>query len=402
VHQEVRLSSQSFFVSRVLGLDSDYLLKPDAKKTAAQRLFGIFAGVAAIALCSAAGWLFRGQSHQAFHLMLYLLGVVAVALLWGGIASCIAAVLGMMAFDYLFVDSLIVPRFTFHLHLYNLVVFAGMLGIAQLVAWLIQGLRHKTRAALDMAMEQARLREEANNSKLEAESERARGVLSSSVSHDLRTPLASIKIAAETLVTECPAIKPDEISELASMLLGEAEKLDHMLSNLLDITRLEDAFIRLNKEWQPIEDIVGAVLTRLENQKGRLPIMAVFTTSLPLVLIDGILIEQLLSNLIENALRHAPGKTVAILAEHQPVPGQLQVIIRDGGPGVPKEQQGRIFDKFYRAKGQGDGGTGFGLAICKAIVQAHGGKIWVEDAPNGGAAFNFILPTGGAPPSIAG
>jgi K+-sensing histidine kinase KdpD len=397
----VQLSPQSFFARRVLGLDSNYLLKPDIKKTAAQRLARIFAGVAAIALCSAAGWLFRGQSHQAFHLMLYQLGVVAVALLWGGIASCVAAVLGMMAFDYLFVDSLIEPRFTFHLHLYNLVVFAGMLGIAQLVAWLIRGLRHKTRAALDMAMEQARLREEANKSKLEAESERARSVLLSSVSHDLRTPLASIKIAAETLVTEYPAIKPDEISELASMLLGEAEKLDHMLSNLLDITRLEDAFIRLNKEWQPIEDIVGAVLTRLENQKGKLPIMAVFTTSLPLVLIDGILIEQLLSNLIENALRHAPGTTVAILAEHQPMLGQLQVIIRDGGPGVPKEQQGRIFDKFYRAQSQGDGGTGLGLAICKAIVQAHSGKIWVEDAPNGGAAFNFILPTGGEPPTIS-
>jgi two-component system sensor histidine kinase KdpD len=250
-----------------------------------------------------------------------------------------------------------------------------------------------------MRMEQAQLREETNMAKLEAESERAKNVLLSSVSHDLRTPLASIKIAAETLTTECSTIKPDESREVASMLLSEAERLDHMLSNLLDITSLDDTFIRLNKDWQAIEEIVGAVLNRLENQKGKLPITVDLAPDLPLVQIDGVLFEQLLSNLMGNAVKYAPGKPVVLLTEYKS--GQIKVEVRDNGPGVPKELRERVFDKFYRTPGIGDGGTGLGLAICKAIVQAHDGKIWVEDAPNGGASFIFTIPADGLSPSIS-
>jgi two-component system sensor histidine kinase KdpD len=392
------MNPRLFQATKILGLDSNHLLEPDAQKTASLKLVGVFASIVAIVVCSAAGWLFREHGNQAFHLMLYLLGVVAVALLWGRLASCVAAVLGMMAFDYLFVDSLIDHRFTFHLHLHNLVVFAGMLGIAQLVAWLIDGLRTKTRAELGMAIEQARLIEETNVAKLEAEAERARSVLLSSVSHDLRTPLASIKIAAETLVAELPTIRPEEGIELASMLLGEAEKLDHMLGNLLDLTRLEDAFVRLNKDWQSLEEIVGAVLTRLENQRGKLPISTDLPQGMPFVLVDPVLIELLISNLLENAIRHAPGKPVALSAAQQP--GQIRIEVRDNGPGLPKDLHERVFDKFYRSPGSGDGGTGLGLAICKAIAEAHGGKIWVEDAPNGGSSFIFALPDGLAQPPM--
>ena len=384
------MNQMLFRATKMLGLDSGHLLDPQAKKSATQRLVGIFAGTAAIVVCSAAGWLFRDSGNQAFHLMLYLLGVVAVALLWGRLASCVAAVLGMLAFDYLFVDSLVDYRFTIHFHLHNLVIFGGMLGIAQLVAWLIGGLRAKTRAELGMAIVQARLIEEAKLAKLEAEAERARSVLLSAVSHDLRTPLASIKIAAETLVAELPSMSHEECLELSSMLLGESEKLDHMLGNLLDLTRLEDTFMRLNKDWQSLEEIIGAVLTRLENQNGKLPIVVSFAPELPLVQVDAVLIEQLISNILENAIRYAPGKPVALLAAQQS--GQIRVEIRDNGPGVPKELHERVFDKFYRSPGSGDGGTGLGLAICKAIAEAHGGKIWVEAAPSGGASFIFTLP----------
>jgi K+-sensing histidine kinase KdpD len=393
-----QMNPRLFRTNRILGLDSGYLLDPDAKKTASQKLAGIFAGIATTMVCSAAGWLFRDSGNQAFHLMLYLLGVVAVALLRGRLASCVAAVLGMMAFDYLFVDSLVDYRFTIHFHMHNLVIFGGMLGIAQLIAWLIGGLRAKTRAELDMAIKQARLIEEAKLAKLEADAERARSVLLSSVSHDLRTPLASIKIAAETLVAELPSMSHEECLELSSMLLGESEKLDHMLGNLLDLTRLEDTFMRLNKDWQSLEEIIGAVLTRLENQKGKLPIAVSFAPELPLVQVDAVLIEQLISNLLENAIRYAPNKPVEILAKQQS--GQIRVEIKDNGPGVPKDLHGRVFDKFYRSPDSGDGGTGLGLAICKAIAEAHGGKIWVEDAPNGGAIFIFTLPDKWGQPPI--
>ena len=396
----MQLESRSFFFKRLLGLGSSNFLMPDGKKSAARRVIDIFAGVFIIAICTLVGLLFKDQPHQTFHLMLYLLGVVTVALLWGRLASCVAAVLGMVSFDYIFVHPSVEHPSTFHLHLHDFVVFMGMLGIAQLVAWLIRDLRTRTRTALELLKEQARLQEDANSAKLEAESERTRNVLLSSVSHDLRTPLASIRMAAETLVAECSTISPDESRELASMLLTEAKKLDHMLSNLLEITRLDDAFIQLNKDWQPIEEVLGAVLTRLENQHGRLPITATLSNNLPMIRIDGVLIEQLFSNLIENAIRYAPGKAVIISAEHQLEPAQIRIAIKDGGPGVPTNMKDRIFDKFYRPPGSGDGGTGLGLAICKAIVLAHGGRIWVEDAPNGGAEFTFTLPLGGAPPSI--
>nr|AGS53470.1 osmosensitive K+ channel histidine kinase KdpD [uncultured bacterium contig00038] len=391
------MTPRSFSISRILGLDAASLAESSGKRTALQRVTGVLAGVAVVTICTGIGWLVRDYTNQAFQLILYLLGLVSIALLWGPLASSVAAVLSMLTFDFLFDDSMAKQLYTFRLHPFDLVVFSGMLGIAQLVAWLVNNLRAKTRTALNLAIEQVQLKEEADIARLEADMERTRSTLLSAVSHDLRTPLASIKMAAETLATEWSTLKPDESFEWAS-LLGEVEKLDRMLNNLLEITRLENGFIRLNKSWQPVEEVVGAVLTRLEGQKGKLPITVSLAKGLPLVLMDGVLIEQLLSNLLENAIRYAPGKPVVLSVDCRD--DHIRVAISDSGSGVPKELQERVFDKFYRSPGAGDGGTGLGLAICKAIVKAHDGTIWVEEAPNGGAAFIFTIPTGGVAPSI--
>jgi two-component system sensor histidine kinase KdpD len=233
--------------------------------------------------------------------------------------------------------------------------------------------------------------------RLEAESERARSSLLSAVSHDLRTPLSAIHGAAEALSLEGQTLSTEECHELAAMILDESGRLDHLVGNLLDITRLEHGHVKLTKEWQPLEEVVGAVITRLEAQRGHLPITVSLPQNLTLIPIDGVLIDQLLANLIENALAHAPGHPVLLRAEQGP--SEVRVEVRDSGPGISDPLKERVFEKFYRPPCSRDGGTGLGLAICKAIIQAHGGRIWVEDAPDGGAVFCFTLPLEGTPPS---
>ena len=154
---------------------------------------------------------------------------------------------------------------------------------------------------------------------------------------------------------------------------------------------------RLQKEWQLLDEVVGAAVLRLEARQGPLPIRVDLPESLPLVPLDGALMEQVLINLLGNAHRHAPHSPVDLRAWEEP--GSVQLEIADRGPGIPAEFHQRVFDKFFRMpQDLKDGGVGLGLAICGAIVDIHGGAIWVEDRPGGGARFRISLPLDGAAP----
>ncbi|HEX9081806.1 MAG TPA: ATP-binding protein [Holophagaceae bacterium] len=242
-----------------------------------------------------------------------------------------------------------------------------------------------------LALERALMAEAAERAELDAETERSRNALLTSVSHDLRTPLSTISGAAGTLVQEGEDLPPEERRDLAALILEEARRLDHLIGNLLEITSLEHGSVRLSREWQPLEEVVGAALTRMESRCEEVPVEVALPADLPLVPMDGVLVEQLFLNLLENALRHAPGARIRLGAR---VEGEvLQVEVADEGPGIPEADRERIFEKFFRRAGsRGDGGSGLGLAICRAIVEAHGGRIRVEEAPGGGAAFRFTLP----------
>ena len=177
--------------------------------------------------------------------------------------------------------------------------------------------------------------------------------------------------------------------DLTELIVGESSRLDHLVGNLLDMMRLESGALTPNLELQPLEEVVGTVLNRLEPRLG--PITTDLPDDLPLVPLDSVLVEQLLTNLLENAFRHGAGHPVRLRAEA--LADALQVEVSDAGAGVPEALRERIFEKFYRPAGSiADGGVGLGLAICQAIVRVHGGRIWTEEAAGGGAAFRFTLP----------
>jgi two-component system sensor histidine kinase KdpD len=242
-------------------------------------------------------------------------------------------------------------------------------------------------------MERALLAEAAERAHTKAELEQTRSTLLSAISHDFRTPLATIHAAAATLAQETPVLGSPEMSDLARLIVDESSRLDHLVGNLLDMMRLEAGGLSPALELQPLEEVVGTVLTRLEPLLG--PITVDLPDDLPSVLLDSVLLEQLLTNLLENAFRHGGGP---VCLGARALEGELAVEVSDAGRGVPEVLRERVFEKFYRPPGtRADGGAGLGLAICRAIVQVHGGRIWVEEVPGGGAAFRFTLPLPAAP-----
>ena len=247
------------------------------------------------------------------------------------------------------------------------------------------------------AIERTELARAAQWAQLQMETEQMRSSLLSSVSHDLRTPLAVMTGAASTLLEE--AVDVPTRRELTESILQEAQRLNRLVRNLLDMTRLEAGAVRVNKEWQPLEEVVGSALNRVEEALAGRSVVTELSPELPLVPLDAVLIEQVLVNLLENAIKYTPpGSPLEIRA--WPRPGGVEVSVADHGPGVPPGEERRIFDKFYRGGGARGGGVGLGLAICRAIVMAHGGRLSVENREQGGAEFRFQLPIDGQPPKL--
>ncbi len=243
-------------------------------------------------------------------------------------------------------------------------------------------------------LERARLAARADAARLAAESEELRSTLLSSVSHDLRTPLAAITGAASGLLGEPPP-RPELARELAATMLVEAERLNRLVGNLLDMTRLEAGSLEPRRDWHSLEELIGGALARVERQAGERRLVTEVAPELPLVAIDGVLVEQALVNLLENALRHGgTAGTISVRARIEA--GEAQVEVQDDGPGFPHADAERLIDKFYRAAG--GPGAGLGLAIARAIVTAHGGRIWAEPIAPSGAVFRFTLPLRGTPP----
>lgn len=251
------------------------------------------------------------------------------------------------------------------------------------------------------ALERARLAEQAQRAQVEIEAERLRSSLLSSVSHDLRTPLSVIKGAASALVESDTKLEAGARRDLAKTIEEEADRLNRLVRNLLDMTRLASGAIQITKEWQPIEGVVGAALERLEEQLRGREITTHLSSDTPLVPIDGVLVEQLFINLLENAVKYTPeGSPIEISARQED--SNLVLEVADRGPGIPPESAQKIFEKFYRLpRERGGGGAGLGLAICRAIVEAHGGRIWAENREGGGASFCFTLPIAGPVPIVA-
>ncbi len=251
-----------------------------------------------------------------------------------------------------------------------------------------------------LAVERAMLAEEAQHAQLRVESERLRNTLLSSVSHDLRTPLATITGAASSLLEEMDRLDPAARQELLQAIHEEADRLNRLVNDLLDMTRLESGAIQVRKEWHPLEEIVGAALARFGRRIEDRPITTRLPADLPLVPLDGVLMEQLLINLVENALKYTPPRTpIEIAASMQN--GEVRLEVADRGPGLPPGEEARVFDKFYRGgQARGGRGVGLGLTICRGIAEAHGGRISAENRPGGGVVFRVALPLAEKPPEV--
>jgi two-component system sensor histidine kinase KdpD len=252
-----------------------------------------------------------------------------------------------------------------------------------------------------LAVERAVLAEEAQQAQVQIETERLRNSLLSSVSHDLRTPLAAITGAASSLIERHTVFDASTRDELLQTIHEEADRLNRLVNNLLQVTRLESGAVQVQKEWQPLEEVVGAALTRLDTHLHNRSLLTHLPEDLPLVPLDSVLIEQVLINLLENAIKYTPPDSPMTLSAW-PMDNTITVEVADRGPGLPPGDEQRVFEKFYRLQRPGErSGAGLGLTICRAIIDAHGGHIWAENRPGGGAAFRFTLPMHGTPPPIA-
>ncbi len=249
-----------------------------------------------------------------------------------------------------------------------------------------------------VAMERVLLAKEAHEERLKAEAQNVRNTFLSSVSHDLRSPLAVVAGAASTLLEKDAALDGPSRMELLRTIREEADRLERVIRNVLDLTRLESGTVAVRKEWQPLEEIVGAVLNRLAGRLKDRPLTLDMPPDLPLVPFDTLLMGQVFANLMENVLRHTPPGTPIEIAV-APQPSAVLVSVADRGPGIPAGEEEAIFRKFIRGT-RTRMGAGLGLAICRAVVDAHGGRIWAENRPGGGAAFKFTIPVEGSPPPL--
>ena len=247
------------------------------------------------------------------------------------------------------------------------------------------------------AFERVRLSNDVSRVAQKAKAEEIRSSLLSAVSHDLRTPLAAITGAATSLRDGGP-LAADVRAELLDTVCEEAERLERLVANLLDMTRLESGGLEPKREWVPVDELVGAALSRLEAKLADRKVSTRIDADVPLLSIDPVLMQQVLVNLLENALKYTPAGSPLELAAWRDG-GSVVLEVSDHGPGLPQDAE-RLFEKFQRGQHVGIAGVGLGLSICRGIVEAHGGRLSAENRAQGGACFRLRLPLLPGAPSL--
>ncbi len=248
-----------------------------------------------------------------------------------------------------------------------------------------------------IAIERASFAEKAAQAEMLRNTEKLQTALLNSISHELRTPLATVtgvlsSLAVSEMQSPQHQLDAETRLELIHSATQQADRLNHLVGNLLDMTRLEAGAIRLNREPTGIQDLVATVTTQMVDELSSHPITLNIPEDLPEVNIDAVLIGQVLTNLLDNAVKYSkPGDPIMISAS---VTGNaVNIAVKDCGMGIPEGDLEYVFDKFYRVQRQDTiAGTGLGLSICKGIIEAHGGKIWAANNPDKGVTITFTLP----------
>jgi two-component system sensor histidine kinase KdpD len=313
-------------------------------------------------------------------IMIYLAASVFVAIKFGRGPSILFSVLSCAAFNFFFVE----PLYTFEMYSRS--------------SWLTLLVMLITSMVISSQAINLRRQEDfAKKSRIDAENEKLRNLLLSSVSHDLRTPLASITGASSSIAQDADRMPRETVKDLALSINQEAKRLSHIVSNLLDITGIESGVLSLNRQPYFVNELIGAALSHMQPFSLHHRFETKVDARLPLVNVDGFLIEQVLVNLLENAAKYTPdGSVITVLARLSGAHVEISVV--DNGPGIPAGNERKIFEKFYTGHKE-KGGTGLGLSICEGIIKAHQGMIRAENIPGGGASFSFTLPVA---PSVPG
>ncbi|HEV2904309.1 MAG TPA: ATP-binding protein [Pyrinomonadaceae bacterium] len=381
---------------------------------------GYFWAATSIAVLTSLLFLLRAYVNSTTVGFTYLLLIVFVAILWGSAPALLASVLGVLGFNFFFLP----PFHTFRIgdpqNWFALAVFfVSSIAVGQLSA------KAKKRAveAEVARSEVERLYQELQDSferssqaQALKQSERLKSALLDAVTHDFRTPLTSIKASATAMLDDLVATERDNANshldnesrkEMLQVIDEEADRLDHFVEGLTKLARIDAGDIRLQLQPAALDDVVGSALKRAE-PRTRTHRMEVWIDDLPLITIDELAISQAIYILIDNAAKYSPPDSRITVRANQ-AKNSIMISVEDSGPGIRVEARERIFEKFFRAMRDGDisdrqvSGSGLGLAIARGIVEAHHGRIWVEDAEHGsGAKFVIELPISVSAGAVSG
>ena len=385
-------------------------------KTRDKQFLGYIVAVVVIAAATAVLKIFGGHINHTTAALSLLLIVLFVATAWGSKPAVIASLLGVVCFNFFFLP----PVGTFHIaDPENWIALFAFLITATTVGQLSARARRRAEEADTARREVERLYHELQDSferssqaKALKQSERLKSALLDAVTHDLRTPLTSIKASVTMLLDDHLAVKRGEAGqrlgeeghqEMLEVINEEADRLDRFIGSLMELARIEAGEMQLRRQSSPLDGIILAAMKRAEPRTREHRIELWLDDELPSVNVDEPSLVEAIYVLVDNAAKYSdPGSTIRVSAKLKPGDeGTVCVIVEDQGKGIPRELRERVFDKFFRAMRDGDqgqpSGTGMGLAIAQGIVEAHGGRIWVEDGAAGlGTKFFVALPTNGS------
>jgi len=351
---------------------------------------------------------FREQINSTTTALAYLLAVLFVALFWGSGPALVASVVGVLCFNFFFLP----PFYTLHIsHPENWIALFAFFTTALAVGQLSAREKRRAEEAERGEREIERLYKElqaaferASQAEALKQSERLKSALLDAVTHDLRTPLTSIKASITTLLDDTRAaefaLDKESRLEMLEVIDEESDRLNRFISGLIDLARIDAGELQLRRQWGVIDEIVSTALARAQPLTQEHEVEVKIEEELPAVRVDERAVSEVVYTLIDNAAKYSPrGTKIKITAGVSD--GMIEMAVEDQGEGVPVALRERVFDKFFRATRDGDvrtrqpSGTGMGLAIAKGIVEAHEGKIWIESATDGhGARVVFTLPIG--------
>jgi two-component system sensor histidine kinase KdpD len=371
-----------------------------ARDRAPLPLIGAIVGVTLVVVVTAALVPFRADISRAAPALVLVIAVVVAGLIGGRIAAIVTASVAVFAFNVAFIP----PYWTLAIDVVDdVIALAAFTVVALTVGTLVAREADHRRAAEQRARElqllheryqavqaeRERLAEEATRVTVLEQVDEQRAALLRSVSHDLRTPLSTIRAVTSDLRAGA-AYDDATRDELLDLVIDEAERLDRIVANLLNLSRIEAGALQPERQAVDLPELVADATRRLDRLFQRARIDLEFTPGLPLADADYSQLDQVVTNLLENAARHAPRGSTVRVGGRLRGDGLLSVFVADEGPGIPAADRSHIFEPFWR--GEGSSSSGVGLAICKAIVEAHEGNITVDAGPGRGTAFVFTLP----------